>query len=196
MRRDLPTPGRSEQREQVAGTLRHCRPEVGLETLQFARRADERRIEMPEKRVGGGVDGDEPKRLHRLSLPLQLERLDGVDRDGVSNEREGLGADQDLSGRSRLLESRGHVDRITRNERLALAGYDLARVDPVRNESATESSSPRAVSRSRISATARTARRASSSCATGMPKTAIAASPMNFSIVPPWRSTISRISSK
>jgi hypothetical protein len=35
---------------------------------------------------------------------------------------------------------------------------------------------------------ARTARSASSSCTTGTPNTAIAASPMNFSTVPPWRS--------
>ena len=35
-----------------------------------------------------------------------------------------------------------------------------------------------------------TARRASSSCTPGTPKTAITASPMNFSTVPPWRSTI------
>jgi hypothetical protein len=44
-------------------------------------------------------------------------------------------------------------------------------------------------SAARISAAARTARSASSSCATGTPNTAITASPMNFSTVPPWRST-------
>jgi len=43
----------------------------------------------------------------------------------------------------------------------------------------------------RISAAARTARRASSSWTAGTPKTAITASPMNFSTVPPWRSRIS-----
>ena len=37
---------------------------------------------------------------------------------------------------------------------------------------------------------ARTARSASSSWAVGAPHTAITASPMNFSMVPPWRSTI------
>jgi NhaP-type Na+/H+ or K+/H+ antiporter len=41
-----------------------------------------------------------------------------------------------------------------------------------------------------------TARRASSSCAAGTPKTAITASPMNFSTVPPWRSSASRASEK
>ena len=49
---------------------------------------------------------------------------------------------------------------------------------------------------SRISAAARTARSASSSCETGMPKTAITASPTNFSTDPPWRSMIARRSSK
>jgi hypothetical protein len=43
---------------------------------------------------------------------------------------------------------------------------------------------------------ARTARSASSSWLVGAPQTAITASPMNFSIVPPWRSTIPRARSK
>src|SRR6478672_2174713 len=47
-----------------------------------------------------------------------------------------------------------------------------------------------------MSAVARTARSASSSCATGMPKTAITASPMNFSTVPPCRSIASVIAAK
>jgi hypothetical protein len=48
----------------------------------------------------------------------------------------------------------------------------------------------------RSSAAARTARRASSSCTVGTPKTAITASPMNFSTVPPCRSTIAFAVSK
>ena len=43
---------------------------------------------------------------------------------------------------------------------------------------------------------ARTDRSASSSRATGVPQTAITASPMNFSTVPPWRSMASRAVSK
>ena len=43
-------------------------------------------------------------------------------------------------------------------------------------------------SAARSSSTARTARAASSSRTTGTPNTAITASPMNFSTVPPWRS--------
>ena len=44
----------------------------------------------------------------------------------------------------------------------------------------------------RISTAARTARTPSSSCTTGIPNTAMTASPTNFSIVPPWRSSTSR----
>jgi hypothetical protein len=47
-----------------------------------------------------------------------------------------------------------------------------------------------------MSAAARTARRASSSWSCGMPNTAITASPMYFSTVPPWRSIAARIASK
>ena len=47
-----------------------------------------------------------------------------------------------------------------------------------------------------VTLVARTARRASSSWTTGTPKTAITASPMNFSTVPPWRSITARIASK
>ena len=47
-----------------------------------------------------------------------------------------------------------------------------------------------------MSDAARTARNASSSCRTGIPNTAITALPMNFSTVPPWRSSALFISSK
>jgi hypothetical protein len=57
---------------------------------------------------------------------------------------------------------------------------------PTRIASASAPSfSPYPVTASMRSSPARTARSASSSCATGTPQTAITASPMNFSIVPP-----------
>ena len=51
---------------------------------------------------------------------------------------------------------------------------------------------PRWRTASTRSSAVRTARSASSSWATGAPQTAMTASPMNFSTVPPYRSTISR----
>ena len=57
-------------------------------------------------------------------------------------------------------------------------------------------SMPSSTIASRISSAARSARSASSSCTAGMPKTAMTASPMNFSTTPPWRSAAARIRSK
>ncbi len=56
-------------------------------------------------------------------------------------------------------------------------------------------SRPRAWTTSRSSTAERTARSASSSVATGIPNTAITASPTNFSTVPPWRSSTTRAAS-
>ena len=53
-------------------------------------------------------------------------------------------------------------------------------------------SMPSSVAHSRIASAARIERSGSSSCATGAPKIAMAASPMNFSTVPPWRSSSAR----
>jgi hypothetical protein len=50
-------------------------------------------------------------------------------------------------------------------------------------------SAPIVATPSMSSSPARTARSASSSCATGVPHTAMTASPMNFSITPPYRPT-------
>ncbi len=61
---------------------------------------------------------------------MSVERLDGLDANGVADEEPRLGADQDLAGARRLLETRGDVDRVAGDERLALAADDdLARVD-------------------------------------------------------------------
>ena len=57
-------------------------------------------------------------------------------------------------------------------------------------------SSPSAMTASVSSSAARTARSASSSFVTGVPHTAITASPMNFSITPPYRPTRLRQVSK
>ena len=56
--------------------------------------------------------------------------------------------------------------------------------------------SPKAWTASTSSRLARTARSASFSRAIGTPQTAITASPMNFSIVPPCRPMMARASSK
>ena len=42
---------------------------------------------------------EQPERLDRLLLPLQLQRLDGLDLDRVAHELDGLGAEQHLARR-------------------------------------------------------------------------------------------------
>ena len=69
-------------------------------------------------------------------------------------------------------------------------------VIPIRQASGIAEPAFDACRHSCISMPAFTARRASSSWATGRPNTATTASPMNFSTVPPWRSTAPRICSK
>ena len=125
----LPDPRRAEQREHVADPLRDDVLERRAKALLLADAADERRVEMPREGFGGRIDGDEAERGHWLALSLQRERLDRLHRHRVPHERERLGADQDLSRRRRLLEPGRHVDGVARDERLALAGHDLARVD-------------------------------------------------------------------
>jgi hypothetical protein len=49
------------------------------------------------------------------------------------------------------------------------------------------------MAQSRIAKAARTSRSGSSSCATGAPKNATTSSPMNFSTVPPKRSSCDRL---
>ena len=61
-------------------------------------------------------------------FPFSSSGSTGLDRHGVPHERERGGADQDLARRRRLLEPGGDVDGIAGDERLALAGDDLARV--------------------------------------------------------------------
>ncbi len=69
--------------------------------------------------------------LDRSRLPLQLERFEHLGVDGVPDERQRLGSDEDLSVRRRLLEAGGDVDGIAGHERLALPAHDdLAGVDP------------------------------------------------------------------
>ena len=106
-------------------------------------------------------------------------------------------ADEHRPRRRNRLEAAGGVDEIAgdhahaagpdRDDRLAgldsrpqTPGRRYPRAAPIRRTASTRSSA------------ARTARSASSSWAIGVPHTAMTASPMNFSTVPPYRSTIAR----
>ena len=75
--------------------------------------------------VGVVVDSDEPVRRDALRLPLQLERLDLLDVDVVPHEAVRQVTEQDLLRAGGLLETRGDVDGVSRDE--PLSGRRIAR---------------------------------------------------------------------
>ena len=149
-------------------------------------------------------DLDQPVCGDALGLALELERLDRLDVDLPAHELVRELADEHLVGGRGLFEPRRGVHCVAGDE--ALTGRDIARDDlagvdagPVRELHAVGSQQvPVLSSRSAccMPYAARTARSASSSCSRGRPKTAMIASPMYFSIVPPWRSRTAFIESK
>ena len=83
---------------------------------------------------------EQPERRHRLRLPLQLERLQLLDRDRVPHQRPRRLAEQDLARRRRLLQPRRHVDRIAGHERLVALVTTSPVFTPIR---ASELAAPR-----------------------------------------------------
>ena len=130
-----------------------------------------------------------PPELHGLGLALELAHA------GVLVDHGGLGrplrrvADEDAARLGDRLDPRGGVHEVAGHHALAdRADRDrgLAREDAgPRPQVGDPTSWPRASTAAARSSAARTARSASSSLATGAPHTAITASPMNFSTVPP-----------
>ena len=129
--------GVADDRDEAAATLRPDLVELGLEQRELVPAADERR---------GGAAGDravrgrleQPVSDQRLGLPLRLNRRDGLDDDGSSDEPVGRLAEQDLARRGGLLEPGSDVDRVAEHDGVAgrehlapssVAGDDLARVD-------------------------------------------------------------------
>ena len=129
---------------------------------------------------------------HRLRLPLERERLDRLDDDGIADEQPRLGADERPRRLAAACSSRAAT--LTASPVTSVSDSPPTTTSPVLMP--IRASSPCSAIAALISAAARTARSASSSCETGIPKTAMTASPTNFSTVPPWRSMIARRSSK
>ncbi len=93
--------------------------------------SDERRGQVASDRRRVADHIEQAIGIDRSSLSLQLERLERLGVDGVADERQRLGSDEDLSVRGRLLEAGGDVDGVAGHERLALSAHDdLAGVDP------------------------------------------------------------------
>ena len=181
--------GRAEQREQVAAAARgRCaRTPDGAARARAA--ADERRVEPACDRLGLGVD------LERAGMQPPAAASPSPRR---RSARRAPRPGRALRVSAPISTSPGSAACSSR-----AATFTASPVTSVSPSPATTSPvltpirarRPSAGTAARISHAARTARRASSSWETGTPKTAITASPMNFSTVPPWRSRIVRISS-
>ena len=123
----------------------------------------------------------------RLALELVLARVLVGDR----RLRRALGrlADEHVPGSAARLDPRRGVDEVARDHALTLGAERHRRLAGEHAGAGAQRRCadlvPSAATASTRSSAARTARSASSSCATGAPHTAITASPMNFSTVPP-----------
>jgi hypothetical protein len=151
--------------------------------------ADQRRVE--SARDGGSLLVQDEQALgdERAALALQLERVCRLGLDGVTDEAGRLRPEQDLARRRRLLEPGGHVHRIAGRQSLVRPDHHLAGVEPdprldiklgqgvphLDRRPLRAGRRPRAVAARRRRPSPRR--------------------PMNFSTVPPWRSTIAFISS-
>ena len=130
-----------------------------------------------------------------VRLALRLEHARFSELEGASRRRDRPLAGEHLPGSRALLEARADVHGIARDERPALRGPydDLAGVDADAHRELV-----RRGARARRRCMARpacNARSAWSSSAAGAPKTAMTASPANFSTVPPVRSISAAIAS-
>ena len=121
---------------------------------------------------------------HRLALALKgwVATVGVCDR-GLGRPPRRL-ADEHGARRRGGLDARRGVDEVARDH--ALVGRaELTAASPVRTPARAWRAGSSAGIASTSSSAARTARSASSSFATGAPQTAMTASPMNFSTVPP-----------
>ena len=135
-----------------------------------------------------------------FGLSLHRERLDLLHLDRGTGEPQRLLADKNLTRLDGLLEAGGDVDGVAGGEALLRAGDDLARVDAgaqLKRDAVVvlELVVERFELVAELDGSAQGGS-ASSSCTVGTPKTAMTASPMNFSTVPPWRSRDVRAATK
>jgi hypothetical protein len=120
----------ADDRHELAAPLRDDVVVRARELLELVGAADQRRFPLS---ASGSVRAHrgEPVRRHALRLPLQLERLDGLNVDEVAHEPMRELAEEHLACTGGLLEPGGDVDRVAGDEPLPagrVARDDLARV--------------------------------------------------------------------
>ena len=115
----LADPGRSQDRDQVTGRIRHrpfgCLREDGERSAT----SDHRGIQPANATCSSGHDLADAIRGYPLALSLQLERADRLRGDGIMDEAVGLFADDDLPGLGGLLQARSDVDRVPRHDAIS-----------------------------------------------------------------------------
>ena len=127
----LPDAGLAVDREQVRAAVAHRARERVLEQLELRVAADERGAGPERPRTAVERVQDAPG-AERGPEPLELERARVLDARGCPREAIRRRAEQDLSRRRRLLQTRGHVHRLTCHERRVarLVDDELAGLDP------------------------------------------------------------------
>ena len=116
----------SENREQLARTVRYRSTERFAQASELALTAHHRHVEPPRCLV---AHGEQAVRRNRFRLSLQLERRHRLDVDRVAQEPGRLAAEQRRARLGRLLQARGDVHRVAGREPLRRARHDLTGVD-------------------------------------------------------------------
>ena len=187
----LADPGHADERDELRRTLLARAGKSAGQQVELAAAADERRSGLPEVDAEAGAcllrlpDGDQlGLALRRRQAPPPGSRSPASSPAGCSRRRGGRSPGRRTGGAPRCSRRRPRPCPRRRPGRASRVTSASPVLTAMRTSSWPSSTIP-----SRIASAARTARSGSSSCATGAPKTAITASPMNFSTVPPRRSS-------
>ena len=189
----LADPGDADQRDELRLALADDARQRLAEERQLLLAADERARLRPARRRRALVLARPSRPAPAPTFPSRRPRRRRRTRSrarspGTSSRRRGSRRRARRSGGARRCSRRRPRPCLRRRSgRAPRATSASPVVIPIRI-----SSSPSSASASRMESAARTARSGSSSCATGAPKTAMTASPMNFSTVPPKRSSSAR----
>ena len=185
--RVLPIPAGPITRHEPGPAVAARRVEQVLELAQLVVAADERRLERlgPVPAADLGHDPERPPGRHRARLALEDLLAGLLERDRLRGRPLGRLADEDRARLGHRLEPRGRVDEVA-------GDHALVRRPDRDRRFAGQDAGPGLDRRARARGPRRRARAppgrhrsASSSWAIGAPQTAITASPMNFSTVPP-----------
>ena len=114
----LADPGSSDDRRERRGAIGGRGVEGRAQPAELLAAPDERRRDRARERRHIRPEPQEPVGGERLALPLRIDRRRRLGVDDVRHRCVRRDADQHLTGRRRLLESRCDVDRVTGGELL------------------------------------------------------------------------------